>query len=233
VSAVATDPLALAEEGAAPAAAAAPARQVTESPEARAVRFVSSLLPADRALTPAEVVALAEQIARGEEPAIPPAAPAEAATPRCGLRRGPDGGPGARQRPRRRSRPPSFDPSPRPVARPAPAATLATAPTLAAAPLVAAPEPALASAPIPPGTHLVQLGAFDSAEIAAAEWDRLQTRFGDFLGPRARVIQETQSNGRSFWRLRATGFGDRAEARALCAALTAEGAACIPVTVDG
>jgi hypothetical protein len=46
------------------------------------------------------------------------------------------------------------------------------------------------------------------------------------------VIQETQSNGRTFYRLRAMGFADRADARILCAALTAENAACIPVTVD-
>jgi hypothetical protein len=88
------------------------------------------------------------------------------------------------------------------------------------------------TAEIPSGTNLVQLGAFDSAEIAASEWERLQGPFGEFLGDKERVIQETQSNGRTLYRLRAVGFEDRAEARALCAALTAEDAACIPVTVD-
>ncbi|EYD76221.1 hypothetical protein Rumeso_02145 [Rubellimicrobium mesophilum DSM 19309] len=88
------------------------------------------------------------------------------------------------------------------------------------------------TASLPAGTHLVQLGAFDSAEIAASEWTRLQGKFGEFLGSRERVIQETQSGGRTFYRLRAEGFEDRADARRLCAALTAEGADCIPVTVD-
>jgi hypothetical protein len=111
--------------------------------------------------------------------------------------------------------------------------------TIAAVPATAAPAPAPApssgvtlTAALPSGTNLVQLGAFDSAEIAASEWERLQGPFGEFLGDKQQVIQETQSNGRTLYRLRATGFGDRAEARALCAALTAEDAACIPVTVD-
>jgi cell division protein FtsN len=125
-------------------------------------------------------------------------------------------------------------PAPRPAALRAPAAA---APVVAAS---ASPAEAEAEAPaspaltdvLPAGTHLVQLGAFDSAEIAASEWERLQGPFGEFLGGKERVIQETQSNGRTFYRLRAKGFSDRAEARILCAALTAEDADCIPVTVD-
>ena len=125
-------------------------------------------------------------------------------------------------------------PAPRPAALRAPAAA---APVVAAS---ASPAEAEAAVPagaaltdaLPAGTHLVQLGAFDSAEIAASEWERLQGPFGEFLGGKERVIQETQSNGRTFYRLRARGFSDRAEARILCAALTAEDADCIPVTVD-
>jgi hypothetical protein len=119
-------------------------------------------------------------------------------------------------------------------------ATTAAAPEPVAA--TAAPEPvAEAAAPatpvaltqdIPVGTPLVQLGAFDSAEIAASEWTRLQGAFGEFLGPRERVVQETESSGRTFYRLRATGFTDLADARRLCAALTAEGADCLPLTVN-
>jgi len=136
----------------------------------------------------------------------------------------------------------SLRPAPRPTglgASPAPTLASATieAPAEAAPPAPAAPVTPAASGlaltpDLPAGTNLVQLGAFDSPEIAAAEWTRLQGRFGEFLGGRERVIQETQSNGRTFYRLRAMGFADRADARILCAALTAENAACIPVTVD-
>lgn len=84
-------------------------------------------------------------------------------------------------------------------------------------------------AELPPGTRLVQLGAYESAEVARSEWGRLDERFGTYLDGKTRVVQLAQSGGRSFWRLRATGFEDLADARRFCAALMAEGADCIPV----
>lgn len=87
------------------------------------------------------------------------------------------------------------------------------------------------AASIPVGTHLVQLGAFASAEIASEEWVKLSGRFGDYLGDKSRVIQEAQSGGRVFYRLRAMGFVDLSDARRLCSALKAERADCIPVTI--
>jgi hypothetical protein len=77
----------------------------------------------------------------------------------------------------------------------------------------------------------VQLGAFDSEAVARSEWDRLQSRFSDFLGDRQRLIQQARSGGRDFWRLRVAGFEDGDDARRFCAALQARDAACIPVTV--
>lgn len=81
------------------------------------------------------------------------------------------------------------------------------------------------------GTRLVQLGAFDTPELAMAEWDRLLARFPDFFDGRARVIQEANSGGSAFYRLRAHGFEDLAASRRFCAALMAQNAPCIPVTV--
>ncbi|MFD1809072.1 SPOR domain-containing protein [Gemmobacter lanyuensis] len=40
-----------------------------------------------------------------------------------------------------------------------------------------------------------------------------------------------RKRGRTFYRLRAQGFSDEADARRFCAAITAEGAECIPVTL--
>ena len=80
-----------------------------------------------------------------------------------------------------------------------------------------------------PGSVLVQLGAFESTAVAAAEWDRLTGAFPDFLGSHGRVVQEATSGGRTFYRLRASGFADLAEARRLCAVLDAEGEGCITV----
>ncbi|MEM8656141.1 MAG: SPOR domain-containing protein [Pseudomonadota bacterium] len=87
----------------------------------------------------------------------------------------------------------------------------------------------LDAAAIPTGTRLVQLGAYDSAEIARAEWDKMQGRFGDLLRDKDRIVQEAQSGGRTFYRLRAHGFADLSDARRFCSALVAEGADCIPV----
>ncbi|KUJ80955.1 sporulation protein [Ruegeria marisrubri] len=84
---------------------------------------------------------------------------------------------------------------------------------------------------LPVGTRLAQLGAFESPEVAQAEWDRLYGRFGEFLDGKKRVIQKTQSGGRTFYRLRALGFADLSDSRRFCAALVAQGADCIPVTV--
>ena len=81
------------------------------------------------------------------------------------------------------------------------------------------------------GTRLAQLGAYDSPEIARTEWDRLFTRFGDYMDGKKRVIQKASSGGRTFYRLRAMGFDDLSDARRFCSALVAENADCIPVTV--
>ena len=84
---------------------------------------------------------------------------------------------------------------------------------------------------VPIGSKLAQLGAFDSAETARGEWDKLNLRFGDYLGDKTRVVQKATSGGRTFYRLRAMGFADIADARRFCAVLAAEKAECIPVTL--
>lgn len=82
---------------------------------------------------------------------------------------------------------------------------------------------------IPAGTRLAQLGAFVSEEIAREEWTRLSARFNEYLADKDRVIQKATSGGRTFYRLRAMGFNDLADARRFCSALVAEKAECIPV----
>ncbi|MFC2967501.1 SPOR domain-containing protein [Acidimangrovimonas pyrenivorans] len=84
-------------------------------------------------------------------------------------------------------------------------------------------------ASLPAGTRLVQLGAFDSVDVARAEWDKMARRFSGLLGGKNRVIQKAESAGRTFYRLRAAGFSDEADARRFCAALLADDAACVPV----
>jgi cell division septation protein DedD len=91
--------------------------------------------------------------------------------------------------------------------------------------------PELDPAALTPGTRLVQLGAFDSADIARGEWAALRARFGDLMSGKSLVIEAAQSGGSTFYRLRAHGFAGQDDVRRFCAALVAEGAACIPATV--
>jgi SPOR domain len=83
---------------------------------------------------------------------------------------------------------------------------------------------------LPAGTRLAQLGAYESAEVARAEWDRIYARFEDYLEGKTRVIQRAESGGRTFYRLRAMGFTGLSDARRFCSTLVASKADCIPVT---
>jgi hypothetical protein len=107
----------------------------------------------------------------------------------------------------------------------------ALAPAEAAA-VIAVSKPStreIAADTLPAGTRLVQIGAYDSAETARTEWQRLETRFGDYLEGKDRVIQKASSGGRVFYRLRAHGFADLSDARRFCAAFVAQNVDCIPV----
>lgn len=86
-------------------------------------------------------------------------------------------------------------------------------------------------ATLKPGTRLVQFGAFDSPEQAKDHWGKLAATFGELMAGKAQVIQSAESGGRTFYRLRAEGFSDEADARRFCAAVTAVGPECIPVAV--
>ncbi|MCG6110611.1 MAG: SPOR domain-containing protein [Paracoccus sp.] len=129
--------------------------------------------------------------------------------------------------------------SARPAPRPRITRVAAAAPTPAAAPAPGAaeraPEPAPAPAPTPAPVAaassasgpVVQVGAFDSNAIAQGEWQRLAGRNGSLFSGKAPVIQEHQSNGRTFWRLRVAGFGSISEARQFCSALQSSGTDCL------
>ena len=84
-------------------------------------------------------------------------------------------------------------------------------------------------ADVPAGTRVVQLGAYESGEMARLEWDRLAVQFGDYMLGKRRIVQQASSGGRTFFRLRVHGFDDLSDARRFCSALVAEGADCIPV----
>lgn len=119
----------------------------------------------------------------------------------------------------------------RPRARPAAASapeelslTLTDTTTVAATPMAEVDPATIAT-----GTRLVQLGAFDTPEQARSEWVKLTNQFGPIMAGKALVVQAAESGGRTFYRLRAHGFADEAEARGFCTSLLEQSASCIPV----
>lgn len=81
------------------------------------------------------------------------------------------------------------------------------------------------------GTRLVQLGTYPDDAAARADWERLATRYPALMDERGRVIQQAEAGGGVFYRLRAHGFADDAEARRFCAVLLEDQATCIPVLI--
>lgn len=79
------------------------------------------------------------------------------------------------------------------------------------------------------GARMVQFGAYDDEASARSEWEAISANFNDYLEGKAPVIQQAERAGRTFFRLRATGFEDLAEARQFCSVFLAEDLACIPV----
>ncbi|MEM1078436.1 MAG: SPOR domain-containing protein [Pseudomonadota bacterium] len=121
--------------------------------------------------------------------------------------------------------------SPRPVARPAVVAFASRAGAGLDFTAISAPKPASFVEPdtIALGTRMVQFGAFDDDATARSEWERISAQFSDYLVGKAPVIQQAERAGQQFYRLRATGFEDLADARQFCSLFLAENMACIPV----
>ncbi len=111
-----------------------------------------------------------------------------------------------------------------------PAPTMA--PALASA--AAAPHPAAIASPAKPAAVSaaghdieVQLAALPTEAQAREEWARLEKRFpAQFAHRKALISRVVSHDGHVFWRLRAGGFGDTAQAREFCAYLRGKSTAC-------
>lgn len=86
----------------------------------------------------------------------------------------------------------------------------------------------LRNIPLPAGTRLIQLGAFDSEAVARRQWQQISGRHSDLLGGKDHYVQKIDSSGRTFYRLRVAGYANKQETLAACAALTARGLPCMP-----
>lgn len=81
--------------------------------------------------------------------------------------------------------------------------------------------------PAPDGRQwVVQLGAYDRAELIDSNWQKLLRRTGDLLDGYAPSRSEKMVGDRLYYRLSIAGFGKRDEAIELCEALQARGRDC-------
>lgn len=121
----------------------------------------------------------------------------------------------------------SVRPPSRPATRVADTAEVASITPVAAMPAtVSEMAPELITA----GTRLAQIGAFDDAEQARAEWARIAARHPTLFEGKSMVIQPASSVGRSFIRLRVAGFNTEDDSRRFCRAIEGGDLRCIPVT---
>src|SRR5208337_5692580 len=52
----------------------------------------------------------------------------------------------------------------------------------------------------------VQVAALGSQQAASSEWEQLRAKIPDLLSGHSPTVQQAEVNGRTYWRLRTTGF---------------------------
>ena len=172
-----------------------------------------------------------EQEAKGSALAPQPSAPAEAPPIRLTQTAPP---PAPAPAPPAPPAPVAAAPVPRPAAAPAPPpAVVATAPAAQAPrppqPAAAPPAPASAASATSKalaGTAVLQIGAFESQELANGAWASFRARY-DSAGTLAPDVQRADLGAKGIvFRLRVGPFADRAAATDACTRLKAAGANC-------
>lgn len=89
----------------------------------------------------------------------------------------------------------------------------------------------VAARPVANGRYVVQLGAYDSARLAAGAWHNLQKRYG--LSGHAPVTARVSFPKGVFHRLSAGGFATQTEAVRTCQSIKAKGGACFVRATSG
>jgi cell division protein FtsN len=127
--------------------------------------------------------------------------------------------------------PAAVAPPPPPVvaqAAPPPAAPAAVAPP-APPPVVAraAPPPATSASSAVSGKAVLQIGAYETQDIANGEWAAFRKRHATAVGGLTEDVQRADLGAKGIWyRLRIGPFADKAAAAAACEKLKSEGGTC-------
>lgn len=111
---------------------------------------------------------------------------------------------------------------------PVPGTPVAVAPKPATPkPAASVAAPAAVSAPVAPtGTSAVQIGAYNSPEQANAEYAKVASSYGLFVGGAGKKIEKVVTDKGTFYRTAFTGLSAD-KAKSFCAALKSAGRACI------
>ena len=81
------------------------------------------------------------------------------------------------------------------------------------------------------GSHVVQIGAYNSDESAHRAWQHFQSRHS-LLAGHPSLVTKVNVRGHDFWRLQAAGFGGQASASSVCGSLRSHGRACFVMAVN-
>lgn len=107
-----------------------------------------------------------------------------------------------------------------------PAVTAGTPPTPATKPPPPATVATGKATPAATGKLVVQLAAVSTEQAARNEWQLLTKKLPDLLNGHEPSYSRIDRDGRTFWRLRTSGFADAAQARGFCEHVKAKGASC-------
>ena len=88
-------------------------------------------------------------------------------------------------------------------------------------------KPAPVAATPTGGDYKIQLGAVGSDAEARALWSKVTAKSGDVVKG-SPIIVKADVNGKTFYRVRATGFASADAAKKACATLSSRGQACFP-----
>lgn len=106
-------------------------------------------------------------------------------------------------------------PEPKPVAPPAPKPVVKAAPK----------APVISTAT---GSAKLQLGAVSSEAEARTQWNRIRARFS-ILSNKTLFVQPVNTGGKTLYRIQASGFASRNDAKTACGQISAAGQACFAV----
>ena len=187
-------------------AALAPAAEAPAPQALKAQERSAAALPPIPAAAPPAVVASAPPAA------VAPARPAPTVAPRIAA---PAPAPAVTAQAAPAPAPAAVKPATPAVARPAPVTTAPPAAAQAAKPAAK------------PGAAQVQLAAVGSEQAAMQEWQRLEKKAPALFGGHKPVVTKTEHDGKTFWRLRTTGFADATAAKGFCDQARGKGVSCV------